>query len=933
MISAIALAYPWALLGLAGLPAIWWLLRVTPPPPQRLSFPALALLADLTRREQTPTHTPLWLLALRLILAAALILALAGPTLNPQATGPLTGPLILVIDDTYAAAVDWPDRLAYVDSRLASAERANRLVTLVLTATSEDAPPFLARPAADIRAQVRALAPKPWGADRALAAKRLGTIDHAPGGEVLWITDGIDDSGSAKLVAALSAIGPISLYFGIEPDPLALSLTDAAGRLAARIVRTDPAHERQVKVKLIGDGGLVLKLQDIDLPAGRQPEPAVLDLPIDLANRVQRIELDTGLGGPSAGHVALADERNRRRPVALISGEAFESAQWLLSDLFYLERALSPYADISTVNLEAALDRKPALIVLADLGLISGESAKRLQQYIADGGVVLRFAGAKLAADTGARDLAAPNGGINPEASAQTGTDPLLPVQLRQGDRSLGGALTWERPARIAAFDADSPFAGLAVPDDITVSRQVLAEPTNDPSVKIWARLDDGTPLITARRQGQGWLILSHVTATPEWSNLALSGLYVDMLRRVLGMTRAVGGDSGAADLTGALKAVSSLNGFGTLGPALASAEPLDAATLSTVHTGPKHPPGYYGEDARRRALNVIQADTRLTPLVPPEGASSINARDGYEIDLAPYLYLSAFILLLADIIATLGLGGHLRRAATVAAIAALAISLGTNDSHAAASISREAAANDARLAFVRSGDGLIDSLSQAGLHGLTEVIARRTAFEPADPTGIDIERDEIVFYPLLYWPILPNTRPLSDQAAAKVNAYMKAGGLILFDTRDGGAIAGIEQPAQTRLRELLSALDVPPLARVGAEHVLTKTFYLLQGFPGRWRDGAVWAQANQTPKGPRGRRSASGLNDGVSPIIIGSQDWAAAWAVDEHGNPMAALVPDDGDQREMAYRFGVNLVMYALTGNYKSDQVHVPALLERLGQ
>src|SRR5262249_7702839 len=74
-------------------------------------------------------------------------------------------------------------------------------------------------------------------------------------------------------------------------------------------------------------------------------------------------------------------------------------------------------------------------------------------------------------------------------------------------------------------------------------------------------------------------------------------------------------------------------------------------------------------------------------------------------------------------------------------------------------------------------------------------------------------------------------------------------------------------------------------------------------------------------------------VNDGVATVIIGSNDYAAAWAVDNQGRALHAAVPGGEQQREMAYRFGINLVMYALTGNYKSDQVHVPAILERLGQ
>jgi uncharacterized protein DUF4159 len=110
--------------------------------------------------------------------------------------------------------------------------------------------------------------------------------------------------------------------------------------------------------------------------------------------------------------------------------------------------------------------------------------------------------------------------------------------------------------------------------------------------------------------------------------------------------------------------------------------------------------------------------------------------------------------------------------------------------------------------------------------------------------------------------------------------------------------------------------VPVPP------DHVLTKSFYLLHEFPGRWNTGQVWVE----PVEDR-------VNDGVASVIVGSNDWAGAWAVDGQGRPAFAVVPGGEPQREMALRFGVNLVMYVLTGNYKTDLVHVPAILERLGQ
>jgi hypothetical protein len=120
----------------------------------------------------------------------------------------------------------------------------------------------------------------------------------------------------------------------------------------------------------------------------------------------------------------------------------------------------------------------------------------------------------------------------------------------------------------------------------------------------------------------------------------------------------------------------------------------------------------------------------------------------------------------------------------------------------------------------------------------------------------------------------------------------------------------------------LTQGLNIPPLAPVPPDHVLTKSFYLMQDFPGRYAGGTLWVGATE-----------GHVNDGVTSVLVGSNDWASAWALEAGGRAMFAVVPGGERQREMSYRVGVNLVMYALTGNYKADQVHVPFILERLGQ
>jgi hypothetical protein len=229
------------------------------------------------------------------------------------------------------------------------------------------------------------------------------------------------------------------------------------------------------------------------------------------------------------------------------------------------------------------------------------------------------------------------------------------------------------------------------------------------------------------------------------------------------------------------------------------------------------------------------------------------------------------------------------------------------------------------RLGYVVTGDPATDDLSKAGLFGLSQVLVKRTAVEVDVPMGVDVESDELAFFALIYWPMHPGQSALTPQGIQRLNTYLKNGGTILFDTRDQGEVIADPfngGPGTQKLREIVRGLAVPPLAPVPPEHVLTKAFYLLKDFPGRYTGGEVWVE-NRRQRG----------EDEVSSIIVGGNDWAGAWANDARGRPLRAVVPGGEVQREFAYRFGVNLVMYALTGNYKADQVHVPAILERLGQ
>ena len=904
-LGPLAFAAPLALLGLFALPLLWMVLRATPPSPREVVFAPLALLRRIARTPETPQSTPLWLIVLRLFLAALVILALARPVWQPEAELGEDLPLLVVVDDGWAAAAGWRAVGAEAQGRLERAAVDGRQAALVFTAEPEEtAETVRFGDAREALARLQAAEPRPWPGNRIFAAERIEAAFAQAGAparaEILWLADGLAGSDDGDVSRRLAAHGPLTVMVPpAEDSPLALrpAQPTEAG-FEAELVRADTRGARTADVVAIAADGQALARGEAVFEDGAATARFTARLPLDLRNQMRLIRIE---GEASAGAVQLADDAWRHPRVGVIEPAGGEQDQPLLSDLHYVGEALAPHAELWRDTLDDLLEAGPAVLVMVDAART--EDA-RLADFVTGGGVLIRFAGPRLAARG----------------------DDLLPVPLRSGGRLFGGAMAWDEPQQLDAFGEDSPFAGLAVPADVMVTRQVLAEPGPALDSHVWARLRDGTPLVTAERRGEGWIVLFHVTAGPDWSNLPLSGLYPAMLRRVLALA---GSGAAAVPAEGAWQIERQLSGTGRLVAPSGLAEPVAADGLARAEASPQTPPGLWRLGAASAALNVIGPQTAIAPLARELPGAHVVTRDGTrELRLAGPLLAFALLLFAADMIIALALSGRLpalRRGLASLAVAAFALPLMLSEARAQDAAISDAEAMDRALAvrfgYVLTGNAEIDRISQAGLEGLAATLFARTAIEPGEPRGIEIESEPILFYPMIYWPVTEDAPALSPNAAARVEAYLQSGGLIVFDTRDAGTVAVRREPHPGLVR-VLDAIDVPPLARIPPDHVLGRTFYLLESFPGRYAGGEVWVEAD--PDGSS--------RDGTSGVVIGAADWASAWAIAPDGT---ALAPVEGGerQRELALRTGVNLAMYALTGNYKADQVHVPAILERLGQ
>lgn len=538
-LGPLAFGAPLALLALLALPALWMLLRATPPAPRDVIFAPIRLLQRIAKTPETPQTTPWWVIVLRLLLAALVVLALARPVWRPDPATLSDAPLLVIADDSWAGAQAWPAMEAAARTRLEAARADGRKTAILFTAAGPDAGPIRFATAGDTLARLAAHTPRAWPADRARAAERLQAAlaqDGAPARlDVVWVADGLAGDGDDTLARAAANAGDLRVLLPPPEDSVrALAGIEAVPDGFAALVRRTGGGAAAVSVTALADDGRAIARADGAFEAGESEARLSARLPLDLRNRIVRVVVD---GPASAGLVHLTGGAWARPRVGLVDPEGGRDGQPLLSDRHYAREALAGSAEIVTGDVATVLETEPAALVLTDA---ADADDPALEAFVENGGLIIRFAGPRLAA----------------------GPDGLLPVRLRQGGRLFGGAMAWDDPQGLAPFPDDSPFAGLRAPQEATVERQVLAEPGPALDARVWARLEDGTPLVTAERRGDGWVVLFHVTAGPGWSSLPLSGLFPAMLERTLALA---GGSNAPAPSAGAWRLERALQGDGTL--------------------------------------------------------------------------------------------------------------------------------------------------------------------------------------------------------------------------------------------------------------------------------------------------------------------------------------------------------------------------------
>lgn len=872
---------PLLLGALLVLPLIYLILRVIPPAAKRVVLPTTRFLHDVEQKNPPTQKTPWWLLLLRLVILAFLIVGLAGPYL--KATEPLEGKghLNLILDNGWAAGQTWEAQRDAALSLLQQAKRANRPVSLILTAplAGQDQPQiFPAQSPEAVISQIKGLSPVAWPGVPALVAGNIKKEETS-----LWITTGLAEQGYGALLAALPNVKvwipakdrlPLMLRPPLDDDNKLMGRAEAvmgAGSTRIQVTATDLRGHLvdQASVNIAGGQGYV------DVPYIVDIKDAATTTRVQIAGRI------------GAGTIVLNNRNQLNTRIGLISGSDAKDNYNLSDPAYYISRAVQPFAQFTTGAAGDLIKTNPGIIVLADGSALPPRTLEELDKWIKQGGILLRFANSALSEEP----------------------DALLPVKLRRSERSLQGSMTWDNPLSVKSVNPTSPLPA-QLPADIRIRRQLLAEPAPDLAEKTWVTLSDDTPLMTAAPSGKGLIVLVHTTATPEWSDLPLSGFYVDIFRTLMTLAGHADKQAGQSKQVQALRI---FNGYGQLVQPPATLKPVNRNDFATLTPSSLHPPGLYGTEDESMALNLGE---RLPPLEPiaahvPAG-SLMDGLAGQDVNYAPFFFYVCMIFFLVDCLVTLLLSGLWMKlrwgmAVLILMFACIPVPALANDAEQAGQI---------HLAYIRTGDAALDATSEQGLTALSAQLNQRTAVQAGEVVGLTPGQSELSFYPLIYWPISTAQAELSPDATRALQAYIDKGGMILIDTRDGlYRPTALSQSAQiAQMKKLVGALSFNPLVEAPEAHVIFKSFYLLNVYEDLALTGDIYVEDDALDNA-----------GAVSSILLTGQDWGRIWASNEGGIPAT--------RREQSVRFGINTVMYALTGNYKADQVHMNAILERLGQ
>lgn len=850
------------------LPIIFFISKFEPKPKNYGQFPGYFILKAINYNSNIPISSKIWLKILRTLFAFCLIIGFASPYFKNNNIGKLQNtPLLFIVENDVSLGNEINNinlKIKNIISNPLNKGRKFEIISLYKPQNEKNEKNIVPNQAANFKIDRQIIIPD---------LKQLRQIY-----EIHYFSNNISNNNDNEFFDLLKSktSSEINLYSPIESFATIKSI-----KIEENLIKFDIfATKNQIyKINALDkNGNIIAKFNANDKAAN-----------LSLANeKISKIAYFDILGQRNAAKIFLFDE-NLLKPI-VFTPKILDKDQPLISDAHFIWSSLKTFANPHVFDMDKLQKQKPSAIIFGDISGFDNQETKILKNYMENGGIIIRFMGNKAIAKE---------------------NDEIITAKISNQIHKITNGFD-VKPVTINEFAKDNFLYGIEIPQDFKINNNIIFAANSKPD-EIYIQLSDGSPYLSMKKFGLGKLFMFHVNAAPIWSNGGLSNLHNEIIRKIIEQNQ-IGKKSNINfnDENIILKKTLEIDNIGNLNRNFENISFIKLPLNEKKFPNEKYPAGLYENENHVLALNVGQSYSNAQILKMPENIgfkSNIDFKNNFS-----YLFLtSAFIILFLELFITFIIKSNFQKFLKFALILFSLVSLIPHASYA----QNKKAKDDIKLAFVITNDDATNLIAKQGLEGLSLALEQRTNIEPNGTIGINLETDELAKHPIIYWLIPKNGMEISLNAQKSLNKYMQNGGIILIDTQ-GKAMDGAK--AQANLKKAVNGLKIPPIEQVPPQHILKKSFYLLQNFQGFYKNSSLWVETAASQN--------SSANDGVSPIIIFDGNFARIWARAKTQSMIDIFAPISND--ELGIRSGINIFIYALTGQYKGDQIHINSILNR---
>lgn len=881
-----------------SLPIIYFVLKSYPPLPTKYNFSSFFLLREIDMSAVTREKCPIWLLIFRLLLITLLIFFFSKPYLNKNPVAKNYESFVVLSDKGWSIGSIWNDYKKIVENIAFEAEKAKKEVYFYDTTMKIEQKPIKFNNAKDILLFLDKNTPSPWQTDRENLRSILLKNDYFKNSKVFFIFSKFDSISFEKQKSILTLLRDnvpnLEIIAPVRNIKIIKSYKVFENNNQIIIERFGNLDEENLEIRISTEQNLALYRKKFLFEKGKNNIIIEENFPLEVSNLFYKIEV---IGSNHAGASYFLDDLSKKKNIGIYSEDFNYIEKPLLSPAYYINKALNKEHNIFLNNLEEILKEKPSVIIFPKSKKLDRKNKKALISWLNNGGLLLKFASNRSSYE---KDTFFNSHDYQPTI------------------RNIGGDLSWNKILSLKEMNEDNIFKNISLKDDIFLKKQLIFTNFSTKNLKILVALEDETPLISMKKVGRGKVLLFHFTANNDWSNIPMSNIFIEFLSKALLLSQYENKNS-----MNSLQIDSEINSFGTLEQSESLKTFENIYMLKKTKPSQNNLPGIYYNNEIIAALNL--AGNLQSQSFREKIYSKYNMKNYYKsnaFDLSGFILVIVMIMALVDILISSTIKNKLyflKKLKNIVNTMSLLIIL-ISFTFIYNTYSSEYLKNTF-LAYIKSSNEKRNEISKYGLEALKNTLIRRTSISPEGVVGLDVNADTFFYFPFIYWPVDNEIISISENAKNKIKNYLKTGGIILFDIINFDRNKSIlESKSYIFVKEFLLSIGIEDLNYIRRDHTLSKSFYLLEKYPGRWDSKVILIDNTDLD-----------LKDGVNSVIIGFNDWVGAWALDDNNYPMFPAVPGGERQREMAFRFGVNIIMYALTGNYKSDQIHSKSILNRM--